>query len=408
METTTGAQSKADTAETNAKNWAKSFGLGDVSTAENTDLNNIDATGFYRAGGGTLNTPRSNVSWFVLNFKATSLYKTQLAVRYLDGTPEMHVRQLNNGTWTAWKEYASQDWVKSFGLGGTTNTTTDPNVLDGSGFYFVQNTATNVPVTGVYYGLTHIKTSDTGAMQIAVMMNGTSGNRTFTRTKASGTWNAWAELLTTDNGVPYTGATKEVDLGTQLLRSRGTRYQDRNANGVEWELTEDLSNTGKFQLRKYVNGAYTSSPMNVLEDGIFSFPFQSNVDLSLSAAQTVATNTNTKPNFGVSKDTQGEYDTTNKRIVVKEAGTYTLSAYTSWGSGNGEAGKRAGIIIYVNGGVWAPPICATAMQGTQDYDCGGSQVRPFSAGDVIEVYLWHNMSASKSFTNTRFAMTKIA
>ncbi|MGC4378244.1 pyocin knob domain-containing protein [Fictibacillus sp. Mic-4] len=102
-ETPSGAQAKADQAEADAINWTKSYGLGDVAKdISNTDLNNLDVTGFYR--GGTLaNSPDGTVSTFyVINIKYSSTYKLQIATRTATVGDRTYQRINDNGTWTSW------------------------------------------------------------------------------------------------------------------------------------------------------------------------------------------------------------------------------------------------------------------------------------------------------------------
>jgi hypothetical protein len=110
IETITGAQTKADQAEVNAINFAKSFGLGDVAKdISSTDLNNLDATGLYR--GITLTNAPGGVSsaFFILNFKASATVKTQFAIRYNQSTTDAYYwfRHNVNGTWGSWIQVAT-------------------------------------------------------------------------------------------------------------------------------------------------------------------------------------------------------------------------------------------------------------------------------------------------------------
>lgn len=88
-----------------AINWAKGFGLGDVAKdISNTDLNALDATGFYR--GQTLtNAPNASSSQFyVMHIKHTASYKFQMAIVTFGGTPSVYHRVNNNGVWSAWQQ----------------------------------------------------------------------------------------------------------------------------------------------------------------------------------------------------------------------------------------------------------------------------------------------------------------
>jgi hypothetical protein len=102
-ETPSGAQAKANQAETDAINWAKGFGLGDVAKdLSNTDLNTLDVSGFYR-GNTMTNAP--GTGWFyVIHMKHTSTYKLQIAIDFFIAG-KMYQRVNNNGAWSSWSQY---------------------------------------------------------------------------------------------------------------------------------------------------------------------------------------------------------------------------------------------------------------------------------------------------------------
>jgi hypothetical protein len=198
IETTTGAQTKADTAETNALNWAKGFGLGtNAKILTNTDANALDATGFYYIdGASSLNTPTPGTSgYYIVNIKNSATFKMQIAYNISTGAAFQRVN--NSGTWSAWTTDASQEWVKSFGLGDVAKdiTSTDLNALDATGFYRGQ-TLTNAPgaSTGLFYVL-NIKHSATYKTQSAVSF---SSGIEYKRNNNNGTWTSWVQTAQYD------------------------------------------------------------------------------------------------------------------------------------------------------------------------------------------------------------------
>jgi hypothetical protein len=90
--------------------WAKGFGLGDVAKdIGNTNLNNLNATGFYK-GGNITNAP-DNDTWFIIHMESTT-YKTQMAYKYTNN--DIYKRALVNGTWNSWQQIAIADqesWI---------------------------------------------------------------------------------------------------------------------------------------------------------------------------------------------------------------------------------------------------------------------------------------------------------
>jgi hypothetical protein len=104
IETTTGAGTKASTAETNAINFAKSFGLGtDTVTFPGTDLNNHTVkTGFYQASNYT-NKPNSSSWHYVIHVRHNNAqgYVTQIVIPF--DVNDVYVRNCYAGVWSEWK-----------------------------------------------------------------------------------------------------------------------------------------------------------------------------------------------------------------------------------------------------------------------------------------------------------------
>lgn len=197
-ETTSGSQSKATTAETNAINFAKSFGLGVVAKdISGTDLNSLDVTGFYQ-GTNITNSPfTSTTRVYVINIKYSATYKTQLLF-HITTNASMFTRTNNNGVWGSWTQIATQDWVKSFGLGGQAKTisNTDLNSLDETGFYYGTN-LTNSPNTTHHYYVNNIKLGSTDRHQVLYRNSVGAYKEVYFRLQNNGTWTPWLQLETT-------------------------------------------------------------------------------------------------------------------------------------------------------------------------------------------------------------------
>lgn len=145
LETSIGAQAKADAAksaaETAAINWAKSFGLGDVSKdISNTNLNSLDATGFYR-GSYLANSPESNEWFWIINLKHTSSHKSQIAIRAGIKSTRIFHRNMNSGAWSNWTSLNNNHRIK------LTSSTDLYNLIPGQ-YYITGTSMINGPVTG--------------------------------------------------------------------------------------------------------------------------------------------------------------------------------------------------------------------------------------------------------------------
>ncbi|MEH7503295.1 pyocin knob domain-containing protein [Neobacillus drentensis] len=252
--------------------WVKSFGLGDVvKNIDNTDLNSLDATGFY-SGATLTNAPTTADRYYIINLKYSGIYKAQIAIRTVTGTTFVSHRNNNNGTWGAWTQFAQydatgkiaianlpaattaaagiaqlvdsisdtstnkaatansvkslQDWVKGYGLGTDVKNlgATDPNAITQTGFYTITSTANpfvaNLPGTYAFY-INHMQ-SGTSAYQMAFKIS--VNNDVYYRRCVAGTWEPWRQIETYENSMNYKG----VDANTGI-----TDLDDINiANGT--------------------------------------------------------------------------------------------------------------------------------------------------------------------------------
>jgi hypothetical protein len=186
-----------------AISWVNGFGLGAVAKdISNTDLNVLDATGFYK-GNSLVNSPTNAIDYyfFVINQKHDNNNRAQIAILYYTQGTKLHHRNQAGGIWSAWKELATTDYVKSFGLGVDANQTNipDANSLTKNGFYVTNDVFTGSPFAGSSganqgYLEHHQWLSPGYASQTHTQINGEKKRRI--RHKDNGVWGAWVEVLT--------------------------------------------------------------------------------------------------------------------------------------------------------------------------------------------------------------------
>ena len=132
--------------------------------------------------------------------------------------------------------------------------------------------------------------------------------------------------------------------------------------------------------------------------------FDSYCKAQQNAAITAVTSTWTKSPFeGVEFDGLGEVDyTTNKRWVAAADGVYRILAVASIKGMPNTAGVGMAIKIYKNGSVliesgWEERGCAgVTLNGLgQDGPAIHETAVSLSAGDYIEIYVWHNSGVGK-------------
>jgi len=98
VETTSGAQTKANTAETNAINFAKGFGLGSTGKVV-TDCNSVIDSGFYYCQAGADNAPTSNTAFVIYASKGSNF--GQIAI---SSTNAVYTRSYTATGWSTWSQ----------------------------------------------------------------------------------------------------------------------------------------------------------------------------------------------------------------------------------------------------------------------------------------------------------------
>lgn len=112
-ETPEGAQAKADAAQTagvnaaasaeeNAINYVKGYGLGVKLSPYSGDLNSLTETGFYYASTSSANKPTSNNGYVINTAYADAGFLSQIFIESVAANGAMHTRTKENGTWRPW------------------------------------------------------------------------------------------------------------------------------------------------------------------------------------------------------------------------------------------------------------------------------------------------------------------
>jgi hypothetical protein len=237
VETTTGAQTKADTAYNNAINWAKSLGYGDLISklTNGTDLNTVYSSGNYYANSTTTNSPIASQNGVLEVFQYSGTTTLQRWTHMTNSaTNRVFVRYASSGTWGSWYELENvagaqskadtaeanaTNFAKSYGLGTMAKRITGGdmnNFTTESGFYWFDTTSTNTPVAGNgFYVIINAYSTSPGAVTQTAILSGTV-NRMFFRRASGGIFNAWSEIETT------TGAQSKADTAEANAKAAST------------------------------------------------------------------------------------------------------------------------------------------------------------------------------------------
>ncbi|RKX61436.1 MAG: hypothetical protein DRP29_00260 [Thermodesulfobacteriota bacterium] len=123
--------------------------------------------------------------------------------------------------------------------------------------------------------------------------------------------------------------------------------------------------------------------LNISSAGILTFPKQSACYAYLSTDQTISAGVSTKVNLDTTLfDTQNEFDSTNNRITVNEAGKYLTVGSVQIGAGG--TSTLVYCIIKVNGSTKATNKLSTARDAPHILNV--ATVLDLSAGDYVELY----------------------
>jgi hypothetical protein len=271
QETTGGSQSKANTAETNAINFAKDFGLGDIAKRlQNTDdLNNLLTTGFYYGWSSCGNMP-VGVSCFIIVMRYSDSYTMQMAFQ-ADSSRKVYVRTQTGGTWSSWTEQETTSGAQSKANSAiaSAKTYTDnhankkdnphnvtseqitaitsKNSSDGPASYPMGVTmfSSSTEAAGFPYPLGTILTTKIADHRMGQLFFGKQQNTFHFRTSLDGTtWDPWTEVETTSgsqakaNAVQTNLNSHTGDSGIHITTSERTSWNGKETpSGAQSKAT---------------------------------------------------------------------------------------------------------------------------------------------------------------------------
>jgi len=159
--------------------------------------------------------------------------------------------------------------------------------------------------------------------------------------------------------------------------------------------------------------AYISSNkwLSVATSGVVGLPKQSACRMCLSTDQSIPTDTSTRVNLDTKDfDIQNEGDTSNHKITVTESGIYLILGQVGWKGSTVVDGKRYSAIIKVNGAIKKR---VNLVPGASEFfDIPVECLLSLSAGDYIELYVWHNSGSNATilsyYDHTALSVIKVA
>lgn len=208
--------------------------------------------------------------------------------------------------------------------------------------------------------------------------------------------------------VPYTGATKEVNLNNKsLLNVKDFSLADTTGDGVTWKFIEGGYpgvRNGGAELRSYnADGSLKATGFYATTDGIFSVPLQSFVEAYRSTNLSVGSGIWTKVT-GLTEqfDTQSEF--TADEITVKDDGVYAFYANTSWAS---FTANRIATNVFINGSNGGT-ISEHSTSSSINPSGAGVVFHKLTKGDKIAFYVYQNNGSLMNCTSIRVRMVKVA
>lgn len=200
--------------------------------------------------------------------------------------------------------------------------------------------------------------------------------------------------------IPYTGATKHVDLnGKNLYNVAAVKYTDAKNDNILFQWVED-SVTGNLELRTYDPQNFLNDLLEITPGGILNFIKQSFVDVIRTTAQTCVHGTNTKILYDPAlTDRQGEF--VSNKFTAKQTGKYHINSCATWSTiPTGENYFR----IYKNGSFLRDIGYST---GNNKYIFSNDIVN-LSAGEYLEFYVAQfSGGTDKALSSVTTKITKI-
>jgi hypothetical protein len=159
--------------------------------------------------------------------------------------------------------------VGAFGLGAQVAVLSDPDTAVGNGFYRVTGSA-KMPTNSSYNLISQVY--DTSGCQIATLAGNSLFRNTYIRTKASGVWGSWSQLVdengVTDGSSAGAGKIGEVILGSRLSGSALalttsvlSDIVSINLTPGDWFVYGNVAITGSATLVSLINGSISTSPL---------------------------------------------------------------------------------------------------------------------------------------------------
>jgi hypothetical protein len=134
------------------------------------------------------------------------------------------------------------------------------------------------------------------------------------------------------------------------------------------------------------------------------------VSAYLSANQVITNNTWTKANINTeTKDTLNEFNTTTSRFTVSHTARYLIDAMITFGYSNNTSTVRS-LVLYINGAASNYRFQKDSnIRSSSDDDLAINCAIDLTAGDYIEVYVFHNRGSNINLlaNRTRFNATEM-
>lgn len=315
--------------------------------------------------------PNNKDSWYVVITAAkTSNRFFQLAIQCYSNNPAaLYLRTSHDATWSAWQRVYTTSYkpaasdIGAMPLGTWSSAATDYNNLLTTGWYQLQGTNTNSPVSGdTHMHVLVLRHSDLWVRQFAYDVR---TKAMYTRGKFNGTWQAWDRLYTTGN------KPTAADVGAPSLS--GT-----NATG-----TWPISITGNA-------GSATKANQLTTARSIFGKSFNGTADVAgqgLFYGYYQATAANRYGAYGIQVREQGQVGSAQSDIA------YAPGIGFHW------AGKVAGSLVMDSGGVFhllaqngtsvqtlVANLSGNASSATTSASCSGNAATATTATRAGQLY----------------------
>lgn len=205
--------------------------------------------------------------------------------------------------------------------------------------------------------------------------------------------------------IPYSGATKDVDLNTRTVRNGTFAYRDAANDGIYYQWNEDNDGVVSLKSRNMSDYSMIKNLINGTSEGIISFPNQSFVEAERDYSWDIGVGVEYKViTFTEYKDIQSEFTYSTGEFKPKQSGVYLFTVSARWNS-IPTSPWYSDILVNSSVGTPAARVIGGAPGAVEQV---GAIALRLSMNDVVSFKIFHSDSVSRSLGRYKVRIAKVS